>query len=151
MSKEDGQQVCDSNAIMKSTKKLEKQEIKNFIDFDEDCNTYENEDAKTSKFVTQISEKFQVYCKDEESCDFKFDINDLNPQCLDKILTRAWSSKYIDFYQNYDILQGSEGDFDFRQAYEEDASIPEPVLYIVGYCDNSNLKIRGFDIVMTKF
>ena len=79
MSKEDGQQVCDSNAILQSTKKLEKEVITNFIDFDEDCNTYESEETKTSKFVTQIDEKFQLYCKDELSCDFKFDINDLNP------------------------------------------------------------------------
>ena len=52
MSKEDGQQICDSDAIMKSAKKLEEEEIRHFIDFDEDCNTYESESTKTSKFVT---------------------------------------------------------------------------------------------------
>jgi hypothetical protein len=62
MSKEDGQEVCDSNAIMKSTKQLEEEEIKYFVDFDDDCNTYESEETKTSKFVTQISEKFQLHC-----------------------------------------------------------------------------------------
>ena len=66
MSKEDGQEVCDSNAIMKSTKQLEEEEIKYYVDFDDDCNTYESEETKTSKFVTQISEKFQLHCKDEE-------------------------------------------------------------------------------------
>ena len=99
---------------MKSIKQLEEEEIKYFVDFDDDCNTYESEETKTSKFVTQISEKFQLHCKDEEKCDFKFDLNDLNPKCLDKILTRAWASKYKDFFEGYDVLQGSEGDFDFR-------------------------------------
>jgi hypothetical protein len=66
MNKEDGQKVCDSNAILKSTKKLENEEIKYFIDFDDDCNTYESEETKTSKFVSQLSEKFQLNCKDKE-------------------------------------------------------------------------------------
>jgi len=66
MNKEDGQKVCDSNAILKSTKKLENQEIMYFIDFDDDCNTYESEETKTSKFVSQLSEKFQLNCKDKE-------------------------------------------------------------------------------------
>jgi len=76
---------------------------------------------------------------------------DLNPDCGDQILERAFSSEFNDIALSFDHTSSSIGNFDVTQAvYEFNESVPEPHLYFVSWCDVKDFSIRGSDVTLSK-
>ena len=80
-----------------------------------------------------------------------FTYAELNSDCGDLILERAFASKFDKIAMSFDHTSSSIGKFDVTSAdYQFNASVPEPLLYFIGQCEDSNFKIKWTDLELTK-
>lgn len=140
-----------------------------FIDFNEECSTYRNEELQTSQTLTDLARSFKQACVGKEKCNVDFDYRGLDPTCLKEVLRRSFASehdalvnkildqrdtdrdrKMIDWYLDLPEI-AAQTDADAGQfSFGPDAAVPEPLLYLVAQCDNQLLKIKYFDVEVTK-
>ena len=74
----------------------------------------------------------------------------MNGPCIDEILKRGFASKYDTLAGLFDPTKPHPGTFDINTPYSYDPKVPEPLIYIIGYCDDTDFVIRDTDITLTK-
>ena len=124
---------------------------RNYVELSGLASTYTNEVFRTSAAIQAMSTQFDTSCRGVNKCTLDFDYHKLDAASFDEMLRRAWSSRSNSFWMNYDTLNEPAGSvFNTRQNATFDASVPEPLLYIIAECDNQVMRVAGTDIMMTK-
>ena len=176
LNKQTGQQVCSSqvnerqvaaitdtgevriigqNGLKESDIKPSQKIHQYFIDFNKACSTYLNENMKKSKALTALATSFGKSCAGKEKCNVDVDYRGLDTTCAKEVLVRAYSSKYRTLTSKLNIQElktdlNLPDDFFDNLRYVRNDKVPEPILYVVAQCDNQVLKIKGFDMEVTK-
>jgi len=111
--------------------------VYNFVPFNEECSTYLSSDLVESDSIKKLKELFDLKCRGETLCQIDYDYLHVNPRCLDIILRRAYASKYKTLYEDLDPTQATTSQFNaFNTAYNFNDEVPEPIFYVVAFCDN---------------
>lgn len=114
------------------------------------CSTYLNPKMRESKFITDLKTLFETECKGKSKCSIKnINIQQFDEDCQDEILKRAFASKDNTLTLSFDPTVRSIGKFDIQQAiYSYNASVPEPIMYILGQCKEDFFQVRMTSIKM---
>ena len=108
-----------------------------------------------SPAIQDVEKQFEANCKGKTFCTIQdLDYAKLNGPCIDEILKRGLASKYDTLAGSLDPTKPHPGTFDVSKLVDTphryDPTVPEPLLYIIGYCDDTDFVIRDTDITLTK-
>lgn len=63
--------------------------LKNFIEMEERCSTFIDDEMLNSEFVKSFTETFELNCKGMHNCTLPIDYRKLPPKCLTEVAYRS--------------------------------------------------------------